>query len=196
MSKPEIAKAGPYIVDVEPGTYYWCSCGKSKSQPFCDGSHAGTDFAPFEIELFDESGVTVQDPVEIIPDRFGNYNFLFEQLKAGGYVAVITDDSGCSLTLSQIDIEYIDNDVAVIPNVFTPNNDSYNEAFIILNKKANTKLVIVNRWGVKVFSSDDYQNNWAAEGVPDGIYFYTISMDGQVYNGSVEVWRGGAKINN
>jgi len=49
MSKPEIAKAGPYIVDVEPGTYYWCSCGKSKSQPFCDGSHAGTDFSPVEI---------------------------------------------------------------------------------------------------------------------------------------------------
>ncbi len=49
MSKPEIAQAGPYIVDVEPGTYHWCSCGKSKSQPFCDGSHAGTDFSPVEI---------------------------------------------------------------------------------------------------------------------------------------------------
>lgn len=49
MSKPEIAQAGPCIVDVEPGTYYWCACGKSKSQPFCDGSHAGTDFMPVEI---------------------------------------------------------------------------------------------------------------------------------------------------
>ncbi|MFK5970116.1 MAG: CDGSH iron-sulfur domain-containing protein [Candidatus Marithrix sp.] len=29
-------------------TYYWCSCGKSKKQPFCDGSHAGTDFKPVE----------------------------------------------------------------------------------------------------------------------------------------------------
>ena len=49
MSKPEIAQTGPRIVDVELGTYYWCSCGKSKSQPFCDGSHVGTDFMPVEI---------------------------------------------------------------------------------------------------------------------------------------------------
>ena len=34
-------------VDVEEGkTYYWCSCGRSKSQPFCDGSHKGTEFSP------------------------------------------------------------------------------------------------------------------------------------------------------
>ena len=49
MTKPVIAKDGPCIVDVKAGTYYWCSCGKSQSQPFCDGSHAGTDFEPVEI---------------------------------------------------------------------------------------------------------------------------------------------------
>lgn len=37
----------PYIVDVESGeTYFWCSCGKSQAQPFCDGSHQGSDFSP------------------------------------------------------------------------------------------------------------------------------------------------------
>lgn len=37
----------PYAVDVEEGTtYYWCACGRSKNQPFCDGSHEGTDFQP------------------------------------------------------------------------------------------------------------------------------------------------------
>lgn len=47
MSEAVIAKKGPYLVEVEEGkTYFWCSCGKSKNQPFCDGSHAGTDFAP------------------------------------------------------------------------------------------------------------------------------------------------------
>jgi CDGSH-type Zn-finger protein len=41
------AKQGPCKVDVEAGKdYYWCSCGKSKNQPFCDGSHKGTDFKP------------------------------------------------------------------------------------------------------------------------------------------------------
>lgn len=34
-------------VDVEAGkTYYWCSCGKSAKQPFCDGSHKGSEFSP------------------------------------------------------------------------------------------------------------------------------------------------------
>jgi CDGSH-type Zn-finger protein len=42
-----IAKKGPYATDVEAGkTYYWCACGRSAKQPFCDGSHKGTGFEP------------------------------------------------------------------------------------------------------------------------------------------------------
>lgn len=37
----------PFAVDVVAGeTYYWCACGKSKSQPLCDGSHKGGEFSP------------------------------------------------------------------------------------------------------------------------------------------------------
>ncbi|HHC30186.1 MAG TPA: CDGSH iron-sulfur domain-containing protein [Rhodobacterales bacterium] len=44
---PEIAQKAPYPVEVEEGkNYFWCACGKSKSQPFCDGSHKGTSFTP------------------------------------------------------------------------------------------------------------------------------------------------------
>jgi CDGSH-type Zn-finger protein len=47
MTEPTIAQRGPYPVDVEAGkTYYWCSCGRSASQPFCDGSHKGSEFTP------------------------------------------------------------------------------------------------------------------------------------------------------
>ncbi|MEC9435360.1 MAG: CDGSH iron-sulfur domain-containing protein [Pseudomonadota bacterium] len=44
---PVIAQKAPYAVEVETGkTYFWCACGKSAKQPFCDGSHKGSDFAP------------------------------------------------------------------------------------------------------------------------------------------------------
>jgi CDGSH-type Zn-finger protein len=49
MSKPAIAAKNPFAVEVETGKdYYWCSCGKSKSQPFCDGSHKGSEFNPLK----------------------------------------------------------------------------------------------------------------------------------------------------
>ena len=49
MSKPEIAQKAPYPVAVEAGkSYWWCACGKSKTQPFCDGSHKGSELGPIE----------------------------------------------------------------------------------------------------------------------------------------------------
>jgi CDGSH-type Zn-finger protein len=42
-----IAQKAPYPVAVEAGkSYWWCSCGHSKNQPFCDGSHKGSEFTP------------------------------------------------------------------------------------------------------------------------------------------------------
>lgn len=47
MTEPVIASNTPYPVDVEAGKkYFWCSCGKSAQQPFCDGSHQGSAFIP------------------------------------------------------------------------------------------------------------------------------------------------------
>lgn len=45
----KIAQTSPYAVDIEAGkSYWWCSCGKSSKQPFCDGSHQGSSFTPVE----------------------------------------------------------------------------------------------------------------------------------------------------
>ena len=49
MSQPVIAQKSPIPLEVEAGkTYYWCTCGKSAKQPFCDGSHKGSSFTPMK----------------------------------------------------------------------------------------------------------------------------------------------------
>ena len=49
MTTPEIGGREPIAIEVEAGqTYWWCACGRSKSQPFCDGSHEVTPFEPIE----------------------------------------------------------------------------------------------------------------------------------------------------
>lgn len=56
MAKGHVAAKEPKAVDVEAGkAYFWCTCGQSQKQPFCDGSHKGTEFTPMKWEA-EESG--------------------------------------------------------------------------------------------------------------------------------------------
>ncbi len=55
--KPVIAERTPVVMEVEPGTYYWCRCGRSKNQPYCDGSHKETEFTPVKVEITEKKKV-------------------------------------------------------------------------------------------------------------------------------------------
>jgi len=51
MIEPDIGGRAPIAIEVEAGkSYWWCACGRSQNQPFCDGSHKGTSFTPVEFK--------------------------------------------------------------------------------------------------------------------------------------------------
>ena len=57
MGGDQMSEEYPIMLDLEPGTYYWCSCGKTQNQPFCDGSHEGTSYLPMEFTITEKKTV-------------------------------------------------------------------------------------------------------------------------------------------
>ena len=55
----EIRQKKPYRLELEPGTYFWCACGKSKKHPFCDGSHKGTGISPVKFEITEKKTYSI-----------------------------------------------------------------------------------------------------------------------------------------
>lgn len=59
MNQPVIADKNPAVMELEASTYYWCSCGKSNNQPFCNGSHEGTEFTPLAFEVTEKKNIAM-----------------------------------------------------------------------------------------------------------------------------------------
>ena len=58
MSEPTIAQKAPYVLEMKAGDKVaWCACGDSKGQPYCDGSHQGTDFKPTIVTIEKDGNV-------------------------------------------------------------------------------------------------------------------------------------------
>src|SRR3954452_25338163 len=57
--QPQCGGIKPAVLELEPGTYYWCTCGRSKTQPFCDDSHLGTHFQPKEVVITEKKRISL-----------------------------------------------------------------------------------------------------------------------------------------
>jgi gliding motility-associated-like protein len=114
----------------------------------------------------------------------------FDNVPPGRYTVQIEDSVGCTLELTArvpMDLDIF------IPNVMTPNDDGVNDVFFIrnLSQSGVNKLVITNRWGKEVYSSNSYNNTWKGENAVDGVYFYRLQVnDSAPITGWVEIMRG------
>ncbi|HTL53380.1 MAG TPA: CDGSH iron-sulfur domain-containing protein [Planctomycetota bacterium] len=59
MAEPIIFKKLPTTMYLSPGDYLWCACGRSKTQPLCDGSHESTDFAPVPFTVTEKKKIVL-----------------------------------------------------------------------------------------------------------------------------------------
>ncbi|MBT1708567.1 gliding motility-associated C-terminal domain-containing protein [Fulvivirgaceae bacterium PWU5] len=150
---------------------------------------------PYDIQIkLDSAAVPGQtyatDWEEVLLNSNLQYEKQYDHLPAGRYSVMVADSIGCAIEL--IGRVPLDTDI-YIPNIFTPNEDGINDLFFIRNLPADNgaKLVISDRWGKQVYSSNAYQNNWDAKDISDGIYFYRLKIgSGEPLAGWVEVLRG------
>jgi gliding motility-associated-like protein len=98
------------------------------------------------------------------------------------YSVEITDLNGCSDTASLVITVAANLTTVIVPNLLTPNADTYNDILIIPNIDTypENELVIFNSYGQVIFQSTPYNNDWDAtingDAVPDGTYYYILDL--------------------
>ncbi len=112
----------------------------------------------------------------------------------GSYSVFVTASDSCGYQATDIEIiNVLPPCMVIIPNIITPNGDNVNEYFKLTNLEyhPNTSVIIFDRWGKKVYENSNYNNEWKAEGVSDGTFFYIIDVpEDKKYTGFVTVFKG------
>ncbi len=186
-TRPLFARAKPRTSKDDGESFPDIATGKMSIIDFDGG------LIPYEIRIELDSasvpGQSFETDFEVVMKN-SNLQFQkdYENIPAGRYLVQVQDLFGCVLEF----YERVPLDVDLfVPNIFTPNNDGLNDVFVIRNlPDKEGKLTITNRWGVKVFSTNSYQNDWDGENLPDGVYYYTLKTNTETRKGWVEILKG------
>lgn len=147
---------------------------------FSDSSLANGDTIVSWLWVFGDGDTSLlQNPVHAFQDT-GTYNVML----------IVTNTQGCTDTII---IDMIVITEIVVPNIFTPNGDGVNDNFVIQylpQLYPNSKLYIYNRWGNRIYKSENYQNDWDGGKFAEGTYFYVLYVsDGTEKHGTVTLLR-------
>jgi len=107
------------------------------------------------------------------------YLLTSDTLEVGNYnIKVVTTNNGYISESNWVTCSVPEPPTIVIPNVFTPNNDGYNDLFVIRNLMAyDVRIIEVkNRWGRTVYVSSNYNNDWNGSNLPDGVYYGVLTI--------------------
>lgn len=111
----------------------------------------------------------------------------------GTYTVTVYVADSCEYSRADFElIKVLPPCTVMIPNVITPNGDNANEFFKIKNIEhhPNTSLTIFDRWGNKIYENNNYNNEWKADGVADGTYFYIVDVpEDKKYSGFITVFK-------
>ncbi len=118
--------------------------------------------------------------------NFSSQNeFSYQYEAPGSYTVSLTIDTLCVVDKT---IELTFEEIFV-PNVFTPNNDGINDAFVV-NTDLAMDLKVFDRSGKSLYEQDNYQNNWDGDDLSNDTYYYSLTLsDGDVCNGWVQILR-------
>jgi hypothetical protein len=92
--------------------------------------------------------------------------------EAGVYWVDVTNS--CETVRDSVAVTHVDQAEIFIPNIITPNGDTRNEVFTIDERIKGSSLLVFNRWGQNVYSTNSYNNDWSADNLETGVYYYTI----------------------
>ncbi|MDN5200039.1 gliding motility-associated C-terminal domain-containing protein [Fulvivirgaceae bacterium BMA10] len=178
-----VRSAGLYVVEVTNG----CLTEKDSVEIFTT--------EPFEISLGEDTVLCGKESL-ILSAYYPKAHYRWQDGSMDS-LYVVTEPGLISVEVENvcvardtINVTFKDCDIFV-PNVFTPNQDEYNEYFIIKGiRHQRWHLSIYNRWGKKVYKNNNYKNDWNGDSLETGIYFYYLSdQEGVEKNGIVTILR-------
>lgn len=129
----------------------------------------------------------------IIPiDTINNTYYFMQQYLPSNETYTITVNDQCNkkdtLTISLTTMDC----TVIVPNIITADGNGINDMFKIngLENFPGSALIVFNRWGHKIYSSDDYKNDWKPNVNNSGTYFYTLNIpDGRKFNGFFQLFK-------